>query len=243
MPSSKKQTLDTDARSRQDPSRPRLKPLSIGLSALLLLLCAALLWGAVAKGETTAVDNALLQAALHLRTAQPWVAHAMRDLSGLGSTIVLTLFTLATVAYLVIVSAPRQAMLVTTSIVSGTLLVDALKSFLGRSRPDSEYAELVTSSLSFPSGHASMSALVFLTLATLVAGARSRRREQLFILGAAALLALLVGVSRVILGVHWASDVLGGWALGTAWAMLWLLLARRLGARPGRSGEDRRREG
>ena len=73
-----------------------------------------------------------------------------------------------------------------------------------------------------------MSAIVFLTLGALIASTRSRVPERLYILAAAALLAFLVGISRVMLGVHWATDVLGGWAFGTAWAVTWLLLARFL---------------
>ena len=69
-----------------------------------------------------------------------------------------------------------------------------------------------------------MAAIVFLTLGTLIASTRTRLRERSYILAAAALLALLVGVSRVMLGVHWATDVLGGWAFGAGWAMAWLLL-------------------
>jgi undecaprenyl-diphosphatase len=80
--------------------------------------------------------------------------------------------------------------------------------------------------LSFPSGHAGISAIVFLTLGALLAGTRVRLVERTFILTMAALMTLLVGISRVALGVHWATDVLAGWAIGAAWAMLWLLLVR-----------------
>jgi undecaprenyl-diphosphatase len=61
----------------------------------------------------------------------------------------------------------------------------------------------------------------------LLASTRTRAIERTYILAMASLMTLLVGVSRIILGVHWATDVLAGWAFGAAWAMLWLLLARR----------------
>ena len=79
--------------------------------------------------------------------------------------------------------------------------------------------------LSFPSGHATMSAVVFLTLGTLVASTRTLWVERLYILCAAAFMTMLVGASRIALGVHSATDVVGGWAFGSAWAIAWLLLA------------------
>lgn len=79
-----------------------------------------------------------------------------------------------------------------------------------------------------PSGHASLSALVFLSLGALLASTRSKPAERIYILCLAGLMTLLVGLSRVALGVHWGSDVLGGWAFGSAWALIYLLLARRL---------------
>jgi undecaprenyl-diphosphatase len=93
--------------------------------------------------------------------------------------------------------------------------------------------------MSFPSGHATIAAIVFLTIAALIASTRTRASEQTYILAMATLMALLVGLSRMALGVHWATDVVAGWAFGAAWALAWLLLARRLTRRNPRSlGED-----
>jgi undecaprenyl-diphosphatase len=76
---------------------------------------------------------------------------------------------------------------------------------------------------SFPSGHAMMSAVVFLTLGVLAARFAERKRLKVLALGSAVFLSLLVGISRIYLGVHWASDVLAGWSVGAAWAMIcWL---------------------
>ena len=150
----------------------------------------------------------------------------MRDLSGLGSTVVLTLFTVATVGYLALVSQRTTAILVATSVISGTVLVNIFKTTFGRIRPDLVYAELAASGWSFPSGHASMSALVFLTIGALIASSHKRVAERVYILMTAGLMTLLVGLSRVALGVHYATDVIGGWAFGSAWAIVWLLLAR-----------------
>lgn len=211
--------------SRTERLRKLIGPLSAGSIAALLLLGFAHLGSEVAEGETHAFDMAILRAAQAVRMSHPWVTEVMRDLSGVGSEVVLSLLTIVTVLYLALVSRRRLALLVAAAIVSGTLLVSLFKAVFGRSRPDHAFSELVVSSLSFPSGHASMSAMVFLTAGALLASMHSRWAERSFILAASALMALLIGLSRVALGVHWATDVIGGWAFGSAWAVLWLLLA------------------
>lgn len=214
-----------------DRYRSLLKPLLLGLAAVLFALAFAQLGAEITEGDTRGFDTYLLRAAQSLRVDHPWLAEVMRDLSGLGSTTVLTLFTVATVGYLALVSTRMMAFLVAVSVISGSVLVSILKAAFGRLRPDAAYAELVAPGLSYLSGHASMAAVVFLTLGALIASTRSRLTERVYILATASVMTLLVGVSRVGLGVHWATDVLGGWALGAAWAMAWLLLARRLASR------------
>lgn len=214
--------------SRLDREQPLLKPMLIGLAVILLLLAFVYGGSEIMEGDTRQFDTHLLHVAQSLRAGHPWLASAMRDLSGLGSTMVLTLFTVATVVYLALFSSRTLAILVATSVISGTILVGVFKAAFGRLRPDAAFAELVVPGLSFPSGHASISALVFLTMGALIAARRRSVNERIYILAIAALLTLLVGLSRVLLGVHWATDVLGGWAFGAAWAVAWLLLARQL---------------
>lgn len=197
----------------------------------MLALAFVLLASEVLEGDTRSFDTHLLHSAQSLRASHIWLAEVLRDLSGLGSTTVLALFTVATVGYLALVSARATAILVGASVATGAILVSVFKSAFGRLRPDGAFAELVASGLSFPSGHASMSAVVFLTLGALIASTRSSLGERVYILATAAFMTLLVGLSRVALGVHWATDVLGGWAFGAGWAMLWLLFARRSGGR------------
>ena len=120
------------------------------------------------------------------------------------------------------------AAIVAVSIGTAAASVELMKTGFGRLRPDASFAQFAATGLSFPSGHSSMSAVVFLTLGVLLARTHARRSERFYILGVAALLTLLVGVSRAALGVHWATDVIGGWAFGTAWATGWLLIASRL---------------
>ena len=212
--------------------RGLLRPLLLASGTLLLAVGFAVLGGEVREGETEAFDMALLKWAMAFRADHPAFSAAMRDLSGVGSTTVLTFLTVATCGYLALSRRRLSALLVALSIGSAALLVGSLKALFGRLRPDASYAELVQHGLSFPSGHASMSAVVFLTLGALVAGTHARMVERLYILSAAAVLAVLVGVSRIALGVHWATDVLGGWAFGTAWAVFWLLVAAHWPDRP-----------
>lgn len=198
---------------------------------LVLASAFALLASEVLEGETHAFDLWVLHQAQATRAAHPWVTEVMRDLSGLGSTVSLSLITMATVGYLALALSHRSAVVVAVSVVSGSLLMTLLKSTIGRLRPDAQFAAVLAPGLSFPSGHASMAAIVFLTLGALVASTRGSLRERSYILGVAALFTLLVGLSRVALGVHWATDVLGGWAFGAGWAMAWLLGVRGLGRR------------
>jgi undecaprenyl-diphosphatase len=111
----------------------------------------------------------------------------------------------------------------------GLALSSLLKYTIDRPRPElvPHGNQIYTSS--FPSGHSMMSAVVYLTLAALVARVVEKKRLKGYTLGVAAMLTLLVGVSRIYLGVHWPSDVLAGWAAGAAWALGCWLVARWVG--------------
>ena len=233
MPTLDRNNATSSSRKRLDRYQALLLPLMIGCAVTILAFAFAKLGSEVAEGDTRIFDMALLARAQSFRAAYPWLAEVMRDLSGLGSTVVLSIFTVATVGYLSLVHAKITALLVATSVISGTVLVSVFKAAFGRLRPDAAYAELVVSGLSFPSGHASMSAIVFLTIGTLIASTRSHLPQRIYILLIAALMTLLVGLSRVALGVHWATDVLGGWALGSAWSIFWLLLVRYISKQRG----------
>lgn len=216
-----KQILDPAAES----GGSSLKLMLIAVLALTLVYGFIRLASEVGEGETSQFDQEVLLVAQSVRASHAWVAEVMRDLSGLGSTVVLSLVTLLTVSYLAMFHRMRTALLLACAAVSGTLLVSLFKVNFGRTRPEARYAEFFVSGWSFPSGHASMSAVVFLTLGALIASARTDGVERRFILLVAAMMTILVGVSRVVLGVHYATDVLGGWIFGTSWAITWLLIA------------------
>ena len=181
--------------------------------------------GEVLEGDTEALDRAIM---LGLRVpgdlANPlgpgWLEEAARDITGLGGNAVLTLVTLASATYLAMTGKRRAALLLLVAVGGGTLLSTLLKSGFERPRPDLVPHQVRVYTASFPSGHAMISAVTYLTLGSLLARTESRRAVKGFLLGLAVVLTLLVGASRVYLGVHWPSDVLAGWCGGAAWAAL-----------------------
>lgn len=217
--------------SHADPAT--VKRRSAGVLAALLLAVGALLAfaelaGEVVEGDTQAFDEAVL---LSLRTAAdtadpvgpPWVEAAFRDFTTLGGTAVLTAVTLATLGYLLLAGKRATAALVGFAVLGGTLLSALLKAGFQRPRPDLVAHLVDVSSQSFPSGHAMLSTVTWLTLGTLLATVQPTRWLKAYVLGVGISIALLVGVSRVYLGVHWPTDVIAGWCVGAAWALLsWL---------------------
>jgi undecaprenyl-diphosphatase len=178
----------------------------------------------VASGNPLAIDRWLL---VHLRSVADtgrsigprWFSQAMVDLTALGGGTVLTLVTALVAGYLAARRKLALAIFVASAIAAGGLLTALLKIAFARARPDIVPHLVEVSSASFPSGHAMNSAMVYLTGAALLASAEPSRRVRAFLIGAALLLTLLIGVSRVFLGVHFPTDVLAGWSVGIAWAV------------------------
>jgi undecaprenyl-diphosphatase len=242
----------------------------LGLTEAAPLLTLAIVglfgWGFVSladeviEGETLKVDRSIL---LWLRNptdvsdpiGPSWFEETARDLTGLGGHGVLGLITLATIAYLLLTRRRGAALLVLGAIGGGMLLSTLLKLGFERPRPDLVPHGMRVYTASFPSGHAMLSAVTYLTLGALLARLHRLRRVKMFFLGLAIVLTILVGLSRVYLGVHWPSDVLAGWCIGAAWAALcWyvaLLLQRKgqvegdttTGAAPAAATEAERQAG
>jgi undecaprenyl-diphosphatase len=152
----------------------------------------------------------------------------MRDFAALGSTGVLTVMVLAVAGFLAMTRKTHAALFVPLSVIGGVLISQTMKWAYARPRPDLVPHGTEVYSASFPSGHSMMSAIVYLTLGALVVRTQSDRNVKAYILAVAVILTVLVGASRVYLGVHWPTDVLAGWVLGGLWAflswvaMLWL---------------------
>jgi undecaprenyl-diphosphatase len=197
----------------------------------------------VIEGETRAMDRGLL---LALRDpADPsdpigprWLEEVARDVTALGSTAILTFATAAVAGYLVLSRRRAAALLVLVAVAGGTLLSTLLKLGFERPRPDLVPHAVEVYTASFPSGHAMLSAVTWLTLGALLMRVEPRRRVKAYVLAMAVLTTLLVGASRIYLGVHWPTDVLAGWCIGAAWALICWLAALWL-QRRGRVEETR----
>ena len=161
-----------------------------------------------------------------------------RDLTSLGSPVVLTLVTIAVVGYLLLERKRETAVFVVLAVGGGAVLETLLKLGFARPRPELVSHLVDVNSFSFPSGHATMATITYLTLGVLLARVQDRRRMKLYLLAIAIFVALVVGISRVYLGVHWPTDVLAGWCVGAAWALACWLVATWLQRRGAIEGEE-----
>ncbi|RYZ98946.1 MAG: phosphatase PAP2 family protein, partial [Moraxellaceae bacterium] len=157
-----------------------------------------------------------------------WVEEIGRDFTALGGNAVLTLLTLATVGFLIFEGKRRIAVVVLVATMGALSVSTALKYSFDRERPDLVPHGSVVYTASFPSGHSMLAASTYLTLGALLARVQQRRRMKVYILLVAITLTVLVGISRVYLGVHWPTDVMAGWIAGAGWALMCWLLARWL---------------
>jgi len=181
--------------------------------------------GEVMEGDTQAIDETIV---LALRNpadlADPigplWLEEIGRDLTALGGVAILTILTFGVVIFLFLQGTTRAAYFVTIAISGGVLLGTLLKSFFSRPRPDLVPHLSYVYTTSFPSGHSLNAAVVYLTLGVLLARLQQQRILKIYIMAVAAFVTIAVGISRVYLGVHWPTDVLGGWTAGAVWALL-----------------------
>ena len=154
-----------------------------------------------------------------------WLETAMLDFTSLGGLAVLVLFALIAVGFLLMQKKPWSALMLAAALGGGLMLSEGMKGAFERSRPPEIHQLVETINASFPSGHTLMSTVFYLTLGVMLERVFARRRLKIYVMAVAILIALLVGVSRVYLAAHWASDVLAGWSLGAAWAMVCWLIA------------------
>lgn len=205
----------------------------VGLTVSLLLLV-----GNVMSGDTQHFDERILKA---LRKAddpsQPigphWLKLVAEDITALGSATVLGLAVAAVVGFLALQGMYRNAVFVLVASVGGWLLNDLLKAMFARPRPSIVPHLREVWSLSFPSGHAMTSAVVFLTLGVLSMRVAERGLVKWYCVSIAMMATALVGMSRMFLGVHYPTDVLGGWLMGLGWALICWLIERSLERRAG----------
>lgn len=215
---------------------PKLR--TFELFTLTALIAAALLIGAgVWTGTTQQFDQAFL---LALRVpgdpttpiGPKSLSEMARDVTALGGVAVLTILTLLMTVQFLLRREWTAAILVAVSAISGTMLSNVLKVIFDRPRPDlTAIANYGVGS--FPSGHSTASAVVYLTLGMLLAKAEGQWQMKIFYVAAAIFLTGLVGVSRLYLGVHYPTDVAAGWSIGAAWAIVCRWVAARFDRRLG----------
>ena len=206
--------------------------LFVGLGLCALLLGFVSLAGKVTEGDTQAFDSRILRALRDpsdpSRPIGPaWIEQPLIDLTSIGGPTVLWLVISAVAGFLVLQTRYRTAIVVLLTSSSGELLNQIMKLAFNRPRPTIVPHLRVVYSTSFPSGHAMESAIVYLTLAAILMRASESTATKTYILALAVLLTVLVGISRVYLGVHYPTDVIGGWIVGFIWASICWLVAQR----------------
>ena len=203
----------------------------LGVLAMIMAAASTLLFfikvsEEVVEGETDRIDQQILtwlrsDSDMHsVFAANPsWIDDIGRDITALGSPIILGLFVLIAAFYLLLAGRWHLSLLMLLATSSGLLASVFLKQLFDRPRPAPSIHGLYVYSSSFPSGHAMLSALVYLTLGALIARLAPTSALKFYVMLIAFGLTGLVGISRVYLGVHWPTDVLAGWAAGAAWAL------------------------
>jgi undecaprenyl-diphosphatase len=207
------------------------------LIAILLVVLGTWAFIAIAdnvkEGSTQRFDEWAIRS---LRTANDpskpigprWLAEVSRDITALGGVAVLTLVTLAVVGFLSLREKYGAMWLMLIATFGGLAISSLLKHLFRRPRPDFVAHLSGVYTTSFPSGHSMLSAVVYLTLGTLLASVVHERRLKFYFLIVALVLTFLIGVSRVFMGVHYPTDVLAGWSAGLVWALICWLVARYL---------------
>jgi undecaprenyl-diphosphatase len=194
------------------------------------ILIFILLANEVSKGETKYFDLMILKSLRNPgNLSQPigpeWVELAMRDITSLGGGTVIVFITLFVAGFLILQKNYSALWLILAATIGGALVGLGLKELMGRERPPLVFHLVYVDTLSFPSGHSMMSAVVYLTQAALLARIQQKKSLRIYMISIALSLTFLIGISRVYLGVHYPTDVLAGWSLGIAWASLCWLIA------------------
>lgn len=207
-------------------ARREIGPIVMVLLAGLCLLAFGQIADEVGEGDTHAFDRVILYALRtpgdpHRPIGPDWLNVAAVDVTALGSTTLLSILVVLVCGLFLSLRRWREALLLLIASGGGLILTNALKDLFQRDRPPLILHAVPAINASFPSGHATLTATVFLTLGALVAHFAERRRVRVYALAAAVALSVTVGCSRVYLGVHWPTDVLAGWCLGSAWALVW----------------------
>lgn len=147
----------------------------------------------------------------------PILNHIVTDITALGSFTVLTWFAIGTLGFLTLFRQKLRILELITISAGSAIWPRLLKVYFERARPDIADRLVSVSEYSFPSGHAFGSSAMYLAFGLLAAEILRSKTQKTFCIGFAVITILLIGVSRIYLGVHYTTDVLAGWCLGTTW--------------------------
>jgi undecaprenyl-diphosphatase len=209
------------------PAERRLRRSALVLAAASAALAVGFLSlsRAVVRGSTENLDRRVL---LAMREADDpadpvgprWFEEGCRDVTALGGTTVLVLIVATVTAFFWLAGMRHTAIYLAFAVIGALLLNLGMKQAFDRPRPELVSHGARVYSTSFPSGHSMLAATVYLTLGMVASRVVPRRRLKFLLLAVAMLVTVAVGSSRVYLGVHWPTDVLAGWAVGGAWALV-----------------------
>jgi undecaprenyl-diphosphatase len=206
---------------------------SLAVLVACFVLLAVVAVGAHDRGP--GVLDSVATSVLH-GLATPRLDGVMDVITALGSTPVVATLVVVTFALLWWRRHRREALFLAVAIIGSLLIDESLKLLVHRPRPQLEWAAL-QSGYSFPSGHA-MNSLVFYSVVAIIIWATRGRRAGRVALGAAAVLALLIGTSRIYLGYHYLTDVVGGFLAGSAWLLALVVVFGGRAWLGERSGDD-----
>jgi undecaprenyl-diphosphatase len=218
----------------------------IPVAAAFVFLALALF---IASGRSFAFDRSIVL--LFREAGDPsmpvgpaWLREAVRDITAFGSTVGLGMMTIAAGLTLWLCRHRHLAVGLVLTVTGATAVSTVLKTLIGRDRPDIVEHAALTFTASFPSGHAFLSAVTLLSIAGFVGLAARRDDITRLCLVLAWGMIVMIGMSRIYLGVHWPTDVIGGWCLGIAWSSLSVaILGRRMARAEGLNPDTVRASG
>jgi undecaprenyl-diphosphatase len=168
-----------------------------------------------------------------------WLFEFMKDITSLGGSTVVFLITFFVIGYYILQKRYSMMLLALVAVIGGALIDLELKEIFSRVRPQIFSGFILEKSFGFPSGHSMMATIIYLSLAALIARLQVRRRDKIYIISVAVFLSFMIGISRIYLGVHYPTDVIGGWSLGLAWAAFcWFVAWYISNKRSIKSGND-----
>src|SRR6202158_723724 len=170
------------------------------------------------EGDVGAVDRAILLAVA--RTRVPWLTVAAIDITALGSITLVVLFSAFTLVVLLVLRDRLGALQLLAASAGAGILTLVTKKIIERIRPEEAQQLIVVSGFSYPSGHSVSTSALYLMIAIIAGRYVQDSGARAAIVMAVSAVLVMIGVSRVYLGVHYATDVVSGISLGAAWALL-----------------------